>query len=101
MENQAMVALKDDQNKGSDLNGKLPIHALSNQITTQDGATIEFDKKLTKEQYIAILKKIDQTYQKGFLYGILKLISTYQKTFLQKKWQEKQHVKRLSKNDSA
>ena len=59
MENQAMVALKDDQNKGSDLNGKLPIHALSNQITTQDGATIEFDKKLTKEQYIAILNKIN------------------------------------------
>ena len=59
MENQAMVALKDDQNKGSDLNGKLPIHALSNQITSQDGATIEFDKKLTKEQYIAILNKIN------------------------------------------
>ena len=59
MENQAIFELKDDQNKGSDLNGKLPIQALSNQITTQDGATIEFDKVLTKEQYIAILDKIN------------------------------------------
>ena len=59
MENLAIAELKDDQNKGSDLNGKLPIQALSNQITTQDGATIEFDKELTKEQYIAILNKIN------------------------------------------
>ena len=59
MENQAIAELKDDQNKGSDLNGKLPIQALSNQITTQDGATIEFDKGLTREQYIAILNKIN------------------------------------------
>lgn len=59
MENLAIAELKDDQNKGSDLNGKLPIQALSNQITTQDGATIEFDKELTKEQYRAILNKIN------------------------------------------